>query len=129
MNVLIQCLVVGAGGALGAILRYLGFLAWRRFGIWPYVPLATMAVNLIGCLLIGWLTGLVIARDVIHPLWRLFLIAGLLGGLTTFSTFGMETVLLARDQSAAMALVYAAIQVVLGIGLAWVGFQIHGSSP
>ena len=83
-------LVVFAGGGLGACLRYglgSGLNRWL-----PQMPLGTLAANLLGGYLVGVAIGLLTLRSDLAPLWRLFLITGVLGGLTTFSTFSAEVV-------------------------------------
>lgn len=90
-------LAVGAGAALGA---------WLRWGLgvclnasWPFLPLGTLVANLVGGYFIGLLMGLFALSSTVSPELRLFLITGLLGGLTTFSTFSAEAFnLLSRGQ-------------------------------
>ena len=84
---------VGLGGALGACVRYLvGKWAVERFG--ASFPVGTLIVNLTGCCLIGAVMALLAARGVAHPAPRLFLVVGILGGYTTFSSFAYESVVL-----------------------------------
>lgn len=118
---MLQVMLVGAGGFLGAILRYL-------VGGWvhhildnPWLPFGTLVVNVVGCFLIGFLSGLAEARSVFGPEVRLFLFIGVLGGFTTFSSFAYETFALARDTEnlAAAANIFA--QVILGLIAVWVG--------
>ena len=83
-------LLVMAGGALGAALRYaVGLAATARFG--PAFPWGTLIVNLAGCFAAGLLLAFLLARGEAADPWRLFLGVGLLGGFTTFSAFGAET--------------------------------------
>lgn len=94
-----RCLVVAAGAALGGIARYaVSVAAMARFG--GTFPLGTMAVNLSGCFLIG-LSSVILTEWIHqpHPYWRLFLVVGVLGGYTTFSSFEYETWLEFRDGS------------------------------
>lgn len=90
-------LAVGLGGFVGAIARYAisGILQNRFPG---FRPAGTLVVNLLGSLLIGFLMAIVISRPNFSHTARLFLITGILGSLTTFSTFGYETVELLREQ-------------------------------
>jgi CrcB protein len=93
---------VGAG--LGACLRFAFSLAWNR--LWPTLPLGTLAANLLGGYLIGLALGFFAWRSELSPLWRLWVITGFLGGLTTFSTFSAEVVdALGRGDLAAGALI------------------------
>ena len=106
---------VGAGGVVGAITRYLA-VTWVNSamggGAFPY---GTLAVNATGCLIIGLVVGFWDAR---HPLTseaQAFLVVGVLGGFTTFSAFGMETVRLLRDGAYVAGAANVLLQ--LGIGL------------
>jgi CrcB protein len=107
---------IALGGALGSVARHAtNVLVHSR---WPAMrfPLATLVVNLAGCLIIGLLAGLVVSeRITLRYYWREFLFVGLLGGFTTFSTFGLDTITLARSHSAAAATWNVAGHVALGL--------------
>ena len=120
-----ELLFVGAGGFVGSVLRYLVGGAAQRLAPTLSFPLGTFTVNVVGCLAIGLLSGLAETRDLIGPQARLFLTVGLLGGFTTFSAFGYETVVLARDAERLYALVNVAASVTVGLGAIWVG-QVLG---
>jgi CrcB protein len=93
-----RAMIVGAGGFLGAAARYLlGGVVHRHYD--GTFPLGTWIVNVSGCLAMGVLAALVIDRPVLEPRLRLFLMVGLLGGFTTFSSFGYETLELVRQGS------------------------------
>lgn len=111
---MVNLLVIGAGGFLGAVARYGLSNLVQRFSRGAF-PLGTFAVNVLGCLAIGALLALVEARPTLSPNVRLFLVIGLLGSFTTFSTFGNETYGLLRSGAAATALVYLGASVVLGL--------------
>lgn len=113
--------LIALGGALGALARYLAGGAVHR--LFPAVafPVGTLAVNVLGCLLIGFLGGLAEARHGMGPEARGFLLVGLLGGFTTFSSFGYETLALARDAEMGRALLNVAASVVLGLAAVWAG--------
>jgi CrcB protein len=88
-------------------------------------PVGTVAVNLIGCLIIGLLAGLLASeRIALRMHWREFVFVGLLGGFTTFSTFGLDTITLARTHSMAPAMWNVAGQVGLGLIAVWIGMRI-----
>lgn len=123
-RLLSQLLLVGAGGALGSMLRFLVGGWVHRALPGASFPVGTFAVNLLGCLAIGLLTGLADLRGVLGPGARLFLLVGLLGGFTTFSTFAYETLALAQEAEAAKAIVNAAGQVILGFAAAWAGYLL-----
>lgn len=95
-------LAISLGAACGAVLRWLAGLALN--GIWPALPLGTLAVNLVGGFGIGFGLRLFDALPLPAPEWRLFAITGFLGGLTTFSTFSAEIGALLLQQRLAAAL-------------------------
>lgn len=109
-------LAIAAGGALGSVARHgVNVLVHGR---WPLLrfPLATLIVNVLGCLVIGVLAGLVMSdRLTLRFYWREFLFVGILGGFTTFSTFGLDTLTLARAHSTSAAMWNVAAQVALGL--------------
>ena len=109
-------LAIAVGGALGSVARHgVNVLIHER---WPLLrfPLATLIVNVAGCLVIGVLAGLVISERIeLRFYWREFLFVGILGGFTTFSTFGLDTITLARTGSVNAALLNVAGQVMLGL--------------
>jgi len=110
-------LLIGLGGALGSIIRWkLSGAILHHTSDWRF-PLGTFVVNVLGCLAAGVLAGLVIKLDVFSADTRLFLFTGLLGGFTTFSAFGVETVYLLRRHEHAIAFAYAALSVVCGIAV------------
>ena len=113
--------LVGAGGFVGSILRYLvsGYIQQiTKSVIFPY---GTLAVNLIGCFVIGFLSQLADARGVFTPESRALVFVGFLGGFTTFSTFGNESVNLLLDAENLFALVNTALHIVVGFGAVWLG--------
>ena len=116
-----RILWVGFGGFLGSIGRYLlsGYIQHLMRG--TGFPYGTLVVNLIGCLLIGFLSQWVGTRGFLSPETRLFVFMGLLGGFTTFSTFSNETMSLWQAGASVAALANVAVHVVLGLGAAWLG--------
>ena len=111
---------VGIGAALGAWLRW-GFSAWLNPRL-PHFPLGTLASNLVGGYLVGVAVAYFLARHDLPPHWRLFVITGFLGGLTTFSTFSAEvTELLSRGEYVA-GLFLAATHLVGSLALTAAGF-------
>lgn len=81
-------LAIALGAALGAILRF--FLGTGLNAVFPQIPPGTLAANLIGGYLVGVAVAYFAAHPGVAPEWRLFVITGFLGGLTTFSTFSAE---------------------------------------
>jgi len=119
-----KALLVGIGGFLGSILRYgVGGIIGRLKAGWTF-PLETLLINVAGCLAIGLLAGLSESRGLFSGATRAFLFIGLLGGFTTFSTFGYETFQLFRDAQWHTAALSACLQVVLGLGAVWAGHAL-----
>ena len=123
-TLLIHSLLVGVGGFLGSVLRFL-LSGWAQRAVpGSTLPLGTLLVNVSGCLLIGVLAGLVDIRQLLAPGQRVFLMIGILGGFTTFSTFGYETLVLLQESGTMRAGLNIALQVTLGIGAAWLGYAL-----
>ena len=113
--------LVGVGSFLGGTLRYaLSNWVYRILDN-PWFPYGTLAVNALGCLLIGFLAGLAETRAALTSELRLFLFVGILGGFTTFSSFALETFALARDTQSVAALVNIGLQLALGLLAVWIG--------
>lgn len=123
---IVHLLVVGAGGFLGAVGRYLLGVALFPLPGGGRLPYGTAAANIVGCLLIGVVAGMVEGRAAFSPELRLFLTVGVLGGFTTFSTFGYETVQLLRAEGAWLAILNVGVQLTLGLGAVAVGWRLGG---
>lgn len=121
-------LFVGLGGFLGAIARYAlsGLLQTSAQGRFPC---GTFTVNVLGCLVAGILVGVAERYDLWTPNVRLFLFTGLLGGFTTFSAFGLETVFLGRRGELGIAALYAGGSVALGLAAVWLGLELASILP
>lgn len=118
----IHSLLVGAGGFLGALLRYgTSVFVLRHFPAATF-PWGTFFVNLLGCLLIGLVAGFAESKAPVSPELRVFLMIGLLGGFTTFSAFGFETFAMLRNDAYLPAAANAGAQIVLGVLLVWAGY-------
>jgi CrcB protein len=116
--------LVGGGGFLGSVARYLlGGLVLHATGA-PRFPFATLTVNATGCLAIGLVAGFAEQAHLFSPATRLFLITGFLGGYTTFSAFAYETVFLAREHAWVSAAVNVLAQVAVGIAAVWIGYRV-----
>jgi fluoride exporter len=117
-------LLVGSGGFLGSIARYvLGGLVLHATGA-PRFPYGTLVVNATGCLAIGVIAGLAERASLFTPATRLFLMTGILGGYTTFSAFAYETVFLAREHAWVSALGNVLAQVALGLIAVVAGYRL-----
>jgi CrcB protein len=121
---LISSAIVGSGGFIGSLARYgVGGLVHRQLplAIFPY---GTLLVNLLGCLLIGAIAGLAESRQLFGPQFRQLALIGILGGFTTFSTFGFETVAMLRDADYLRAGANVGVNVAAGLALVWLGYQV-----
>ena len=117
-------LLVGVGGFIGSIGRYVLAGAIHQVLHNSTFPYGTMVVNIVGCFVIGCLNGLAETRQLFSPELRLFLLIGLLGGFTTFSTFGYETMALLRDSQIGAALANVLVQVTVGLLCVWLGYSL-----
>ena len=116
-------LAVAAGGAAGSVLRFLTS-AWV-VAHWPRrYYLATLAVNLVGCFLIGLLSALFLARTDLPLALRTGLITGVLGGLTTFSSFSLEVLRLFENGQPGVAIAYLLSSLLGGLLAAWLGMLL-----
>lgn len=121
-------LLVALGGALGSVTRFkLSGWVLHQAANWRF-PAGTLAVNLIGCLIAGLLAGMAAKQDIFTADARLFLFTGLLGGFTTFSAFGLETLLLLKRGEAGVAITNVVISVVVGLLVAWLGYELTARS-
>ena len=122
-------LMVGLGGFLGAIARYrLGASMLHWVGDARLLS-GTFVVNVLGCLVAGLLAGLAGRYHLLGPDARLFLFTGLLGGFTTFSAFGLETMGLLRRGELGVAALYAGGSVILGLAAVWLGLKVFDLIP
>ncbi len=116
-----QFLVVFIGAGLGAICRFACSTAWPWQG--QGFPWATSIVNIVGCIIIGIVLGFVNKHDTLSDSSKLFLTTGFCGGLTTFSTFGIEAFTLLKNGQYAMCIAYVLINVIVGIGLCGIAWR------
>jgi CrcB protein len=116
-------LLIGIGGAIGSIFRYLLQLFIRNY--WAVVfPIGTFIVNIMGCLFIGILYGLTIKNIGISEEWRLFLIVGFCGGFTTFSSYSYESIVLLRNGQFLYFFLYVTLSVAIGLFATFLGMFI-----
>ena len=120
---MMRALVVGLGGFVGTLFRYWlsGFIA-RRYG--ETFPLGTLAVNAIGCFIIGFLFYFFYDRSLTSPTERTVVLIGVIGGFTTFSSYGLQTFTLLRDGEVFLALVNVIASNALGLVLVWLGYVL-----
>ena len=115
-------LAVGIGGAIGAMSRYF-LTGWMQQKFPQFEPAGTLFVNVLGCFLIGLLVTLEVQGYLNQENVRAFAITGILGSLTTFSTFGYQTVVLARDQNMNLAIFNVASNLLLGVAAVLLGMM------
>ncbi|MBF0470652.1 MAG: fluoride efflux transporter CrcB [Gammaproteobacteria bacterium] len=125
---MLQLLAIAAGGAIGALLRFLisngvHQLLGREF------PYGTLTVNVIGSFLMG--VGYIYLLEQLHHshLWRPFLLVGILGALTTFSTFSIETLLLLEKGAVFSAAMSISANLFLSLAMVWLGIQLGRVIP
>ncbi len=116
-------ILVFIGGGIGAAARY-----WMQGLIYGRIhsgfPFGTLAVNVLGCFLIGILMTAMEERFLVHPSLRIFLTIGILGGFTTFSSFSFETIQLFRDGELLFALANILVSIILCLTGTWLGVQL-----
>ena len=115
-----QVIAIAVGGAFGSVLRY-GLSTWVHTLVGRGFPYGTLAVNVLGCLAMGFLFVLLVERMGESALWRAGLLIGVLGGFTTFSTFSIETFNLVEQGAMAKAAANMAASLVLCVGATWLG--------
>lgn len=125
-----RILLVGIGGFVGSVLRYLASGLVQDLSKSVSFPYGTLAVNVAGCFIIGFLSYLAESRGVFTAESRAFVFVGILGGFTTYSSFGNETINLWRDGEHSLVFANVASQLILGLGAVWLGrvvaFKIWG---
>ena len=123
MRSIMRLFLIGFAGFVGTIVRYwLSGTVARRYG--ETFPLGTLVVNLVGCFFVGLFYCLMQERYLVNQTVRSIVLIGLLGGFTTFSSFGLQTFTLLRDQEITLALLYMVSSNVLGVILVWVGYSL-----
>lgn len=118
-----EAFIIGAGGAVGSVLRYYsGQFISKNYP--SQIPLGTLIVNLLGCLLIGILLGYFAKNQGLSNEWKLLLVTGFCGGYTTFSTFAAENITLIQNQQVSQTILYIGLSVVFGLAAVYFGIMI-----
>lgn len=116
-------ILIASGGAIGSLARY-----WMQGAVYSVTglvfPLGTMLVNILGCFAIGLLYATFSGPFPIRDEIRIGLLVGVLGGFTTFSAFGLETILMAREGRPWLALLNVVLSCVLGLLAVWCGHRV-----
>ena len=120
---MLNLIYVASGGAVGAVLRYLTSNFYRFY--FPNFPIGTLFINFIGSFLIGILASNLESRGTSYIFIKYFMIIGILGSFTTFSTFSLETIQLFNDKKLFLSLVYIFLSISLCIFGAFFGFNIN----
>jgi len=115
-----ETIAVAIGGMIGSVLRFWVSVAiGQRLG--GFMPFGTLAVNVAGCFAIGVLSGFMQRNQAFSPTWELAIRAGFLGGLTTFSTFGLEVFELGQSERWFLAMIIVTANILLGLGAVGLG--------
>lgn len=118
-----RLLIIGVAGLIGTLARYgLTSLVARRLG--DTFPVGTLVVNIVGCFLAGFLFYLLNERITVSEVARTAILFGFLGGFTTFSAYGLQTINLFREGSMTLALVYILLSNIVGLATVWMGYSI-----
>ncbi len=116
-------LLVGIGGFLGSIARY--WISHLNLSIHFFsIPVGTLLVNITGSIIIGFLTGVSEKSALLTTEWRLFLMVGICGGFTTFSSFTNENLVLIHNGQFLTVLVYTALSIFLGFIAVYLGYTL-----
>lgn len=114
-------LLVALGGSIGSVARY--FISkLSLYFTFMSIPFGTLTVNIIGSFVIGFLTGLSQKSTILTHEWRLFLMVGICGGFTTFSSFTNENLMLMHNGQFLSILVYTGLSVFLGFAAVYLGY-------
>ncbi len=116
-----QLLLIGTGGFIGSVARFLISRLNTRID-WLSIPIVTLTVNVLGSLLIGFLIGISEKSTVLTLEWRMFLMVGLCGGFTTFSSFSGENLVLLKNGQILPLLLYTALSIFLGFLAVYLGY-------
>jgi CrcB protein len=128
---MLKLILIAVGGAIGSLLRYY-FQRWVQSstGDWTErlagasFPVGTLAVNTTACLAIGLLAGFFAGPQLVREEYRIGLTVGILGGYSTFSTFGLESFNLANDGEFGLALANMLVSCGAGFAAVWVGYRL-----
>ena len=116
-----QLLLIGTGGFIGSVARYLVSRLNTRVD-WLSIPIGTLTVNVVGSLLIGFLIGISEKSPILTVEWRMFLMVGLCGGFTTFSSFSGENLVLMKNGQILPLLLYTGLSIFLGFVAVYLGY-------
>ncbi len=118
-----KLLFVAAGGAVGSVMRY-ALAGWSQKLVPTTFPIGTLVVNVLGCWLIGVLTAVLAGPVLVREEYRIAVMVGVLGGFTTFSTYGWETMALANGGGYSRACLNVVVTNALALGAVWIGYRV-----
>ncbi|HLO58790.1 MAG TPA: fluoride efflux transporter CrcB [Bacteroidales bacterium] len=121
-----QVFLVGFGGFIGSVARFFVSRLNLRYDILS-IPVGTLTVNVVGSFIIGFLTGISVKSNLLSTEWRLFLMVGICGGFTTFSSFSNENLMLMHNGQYAAVLLYTCLSVILGFAAVYLGYATTNS--
>ncbi len=116
-------LLIAIGGGIGSVFRYFTTVIVQKYYASVF-PLATFVANILGCLLIGIIIGLLEKNQISNSNLKWFLITGFCGGFTTFSAFGYENITLLQSNNATLMLMYIGTSIIVGMFAIWLGLFI-----
>ena len=120
---MLKWLLIAGGGAVGSMLRY-AMQGWVQRLTPTIFPVGTLAVNVLGCLLIGILAGMFAGPQLVREEYRIGLMVGVLGGFTTFSAFGLESFRLMQDGEARLMFLNVLLSCGIGFAAVWLGYRL-----
>jgi CrcB protein len=122
-NTMLKTILIGLAGLTGTLLRYwLSGLVARQYG--ETFPWGTMSVNMVGCLVTGAVFHLTEERFLVSPTLRTVILIGLMGGFTTFSSYGLQTFTLLRDGEFGLATLNVGVSNLFGLLMVWAGYAL-----
>ena len=120
---MMNILIIGLGGFIGAVMRY-SISGWVHRLVGSSLPYGTLVVNILGSFILGFFLLLAEERFTISPLWRNFIAIGMMGALTTFSTFSFETFMLLQENLYGQVALNVGLNVILTIAAVWAGIAL-----
>jgi fluoride exporter len=121
-----QVLLVGFGGFIGSVARFFVSRLNLQYDILS-IPVGTLTVNVVGSFIIGFLTGISAKSNLLSMEWRLFLMVGICGGFTTFSSFSNENLMLMHNGQYFTVLLYTCLSIILGFAAVYLGYATTNS--
>lgn len=122
---MLNFLFVALGGSIGASLRFSFYLLFKNFLTQNYIFLSTLTVNVIGSFFIGYIIHLVESKNITQDFIKYFIIIGILGSFTTFSTFSLEGVEMLLDKKFIKAILYMFLSLFLCLIFTYIGLNLH----